>query len=92
MTFKINVSRDVVGNAISIVIDAEAGRKIARVRTELDGFLLAEDDVNPPANHFERGFRQAGSAGPGMEHTLVVEAFDTDGGSDVATKIWVDPS
>lgn len=92
MTFTIRVSRDVIGNAISIIIDAEAGRRIARVRTELDGFLLGEDDVNPAATHFERTFRQAGSAGPGMEHTLVVEAFDGDGGSDVATKIWVDQS
>ena len=54
------------------------------------GNKLGSDHLSEPSVHFERHFRQAGEAGPGMEHTLEVKATDTDGNSEVATKIWLD--
>lgn len=90
MRFTLKVSRDVVGNKIELKILRSGSQLIARVDTELDTFKLGSDHLAHPSVHFERHFRQAGEAGPGMEHTLVVRATDTDGNSEVATKIWLD--
>lgn len=90
MTFTFQVSRDVIGNSISFIVKSDLSREIVRVRTTLDFFNLADDQVSPASTHFERSFRQAGSAGPGMSHTLTVEAFDEAGTVETGTKIWVD--
>ena len=90
MNFTFQVARDVIGNSISFVVKSDLNRAIARVRTTLDFFNLADDQVDPASTHFERSFRQAGDAGPGMQHTLTVEVFDGDGTVETGTKVWVD--
>lgn len=90
MRFTLKASRDVVGNKIELKILRSSSQLIARVDTELDTFKLGNDHLSEPSVHFERHFRQAGEAGPGMEHTLIVKATDTDGNPEVATKIWLD--
>ena len=90
MRFTLKASRDVIGNKIELKILRSGSQLIARVDTELDTFKLGSDHLSEPSVHFERHFRQAGEAGPGTEHTLVVKATDTDGTSEVATKIWLD--
>lgn len=90
MRFTLKVVRDVVGNKIDLKILRSGSQLIARIDTELDTFKLGSDQLSEPSVHFERHFRQAGEAGPGTEHTLIVKATDTDGSSEVATKIWLD--
>jgi hypothetical protein len=90
MRFTLKTSRDVVGNKIDFKILPSGSQLIAHVDTELDNFRLGSDHLSEPSVHFERHFRQAGEAGPGMEHTLEVKAIDTDGNAEVATKIWLD--
>ena len=90
MRFTLKASRDVIGNKIDLKVLRSGSQLIAQVDTELDTFKLGSDQLSEPSVHFERHFRQAGEAGPGMEHTLVVKAIDTDGNSEVATKIWLD--
>ena len=90
MRFTLKASRDVIGNKIELKVLRSGSQLIAQVDTELDTFKLGSDQLSQPSVHFERHFRQAGEAGPGMEHTLVVKATDTDGNSEVATKIWLD--
>jgi len=92
MRFTLKITRDVIGNKIDLKILRSGSQLIAQVDTELDTFKLGSDRVSQSSVHFERHFRQAGEAGPGMEHTLVVTATDTDGNSEVATKIWLDES
>lgn len=90
MTFTFQIARDLIGSNISFIVKSDLGREIVRVRTNLDFVNQGDDRVNPASTHFERTFRQAGIAGPGMTHTLIVEAFDESGTVETATKIWVD--
>lgn len=90
MNFTLANKRDIVGNHVHVKIVAAAQQRISEVETELDGSSLALDRLDLPSIHFERDFRQAGLAGPGDEHTLIVRALDEAGSQEVATKIWVD--
>ncbi len=60
------------------------------VKTTLDGFPLGDDILNPPSVRYERTFRQDGTGGPGLKHTLIVTAHDQDGKEESATSIWED--
>jgi hypothetical protein len=90
MTFKLAVCRDVVGSRIDITVVSEPDRLIARVTTTLDNFGLGDDQLENPSTHFERGFVQAGNAGPGTRHVLEVQVRDEGGSAEHATKVWVD--
>jgi hypothetical protein len=90
MTFGLAVSRDVVGSRIDITVDTEPDRLIAQVTTTLDNFELGNDQLKNPSTHFERGFVQAGNAGPGTGHVLEVQVRDEGGSKEHATKVWVD--
>jgi hypothetical protein len=90
LAFKLIVRRDAIGIHIDITVDTEPGRLIARVTTTLDNFGLADDRLRNPSTHFERGFAQAGNAGPGTHHILEVQVHDENGSTESATKIWVD--
>ena len=92
MRFRLDNRRDVRGNRIEIEVVAERERVIAAVTTVLDDFELGTDTFSPEAVHFERVFRQAGEAGPGRGHTLVVTATDQAGTREVAVRKWEDDS
>lgn len=90
MKFTLSHSRALMGNDISVSVEANEGNTIQRVRTELDGSELANNQLVNPSDSYERKFSNAGTAGPGTEHTLVVSAEQDDGTTHSATSIWVD--
>ena len=90
MKFTQNHVRALIGNDISVSVEADDGKTIQRVRTELDGFDLADDQLANPSDSYERSFLHAGTAGSGTEHTLVVSAEQNDGTTHSSTSIWVD--
>ena len=90
MIFSLQVARDILGNSISVLITSDLSREITRVATTLDGFTLGTDLLSPPLTRYERSFRQAGHASPGLSHNLTVTAFDETGISETARRTWVD--
>jgi hypothetical protein len=90
MKFSIQHSRSIVGNDISVLIEAETDNPISRVCTTLDSFELGDDELNPPCMSYERQFIQAGNASPHLEHQLVVTVTDITGKSISANRRWVD--
>ncbi len=91
MKFTINHARAIAGNDIYVSVQADDGKSIASVRTELDAIELATDELSKPSDFYERTFSRAGTAGPHTEHTLIVTAELTDGAAHSSTSIWSDP-
>jgi hypothetical protein len=91
MKFTINHARAVAGNDIYVGVQADDGKTIASVRTELDGIELATDELSAPSDFYERTFPRAGAAGPHTEHSLIVTVELTDGAAHSSTSIWSDP-
>ena len=91
MKFTINHARAIAGNDIYVSVQADSGKPIASVRTELDGIDLADDELSPTSEFYENTFSRAGSAGPNTQHTLIVTAELTDGTDHSSTSIWSDP-
>jgi hypothetical protein len=90
MKFTINHARAVAGNDIYISVEADDGKSITSVRTELDGFELANDQLAAPSDFYEHTFSRAGSAGPNTQHTLIVTATLNDSTDHSSTSIWSD--
>jgi hypothetical protein len=90
MKFTINHARAIEGNDIYVSVQADDRKSIASVRTELDGADLADDELSSPSDFYEHTFRRAGSAAPGMQHTLIVKAELADGTAHSSTSIWSD--
>lgn len=90
MKFTINHARAIAGNDIYVSVQADTGKPIASVRTQLDGIDLANDELSPASEFYENTFSRAGSAGPNMQHTLIVTAELTDGSDHSSTSIWSD--
>jgi hypothetical protein len=91
MKFTINHARAIAGNDIYVSVQADDGKAIASVRTELDGIELATDELSTPSDFYERTFSRAGAAGPHTGHSLIVTAELTDGAAHSSTSIWSDP-
>jgi hypothetical protein len=79
-----------MGNDISVGVEADDGKTIQRVCTELDGFELANDLLPHPSDSYTRAFLGAGTASPGAEHTLVVSVEQDDATTHNSTSVWVD--
>jgi hypothetical protein len=90
MKFTVNHARAIAGNDIYVSVQADGGKPIASVRTELDGIDLADDQLSPTSEFYENTFSRAGSAGPNSQHTLIVTAELTDGSDHSSTSIWSD--
>jgi hypothetical protein len=90
MKFNLNHTRSAMGNDIVVAVEADRANTIRRVRTELDGFELTNDQLESPSDSYSRTFLGAGSASPGMEHTLVVSAEQDDEKVHSSTCIWID--
>lgn len=90
MKFAVEHERDAIGNRIDLTVTSEAQRLVARVKTTLDGSTLEDETLDTPSLQYQRTFRQAGSAGVGQTHVLVVEAFDEKYQSEAATSRWED--
>jgi hypothetical protein len=92
MKFTIQRTRAIAGNDITVGIEAEGNEVISHVTTNLDGFDIGDDDVDPPSVSFEREFLQAGDASPHLEHRLVVTVTDSQGNTKSADRRWQDVS
>ncbi len=80
-------ARNIFGNDITVAVTS--GKKnISRVRTMLDGQILAKDYVN--GQKYKRHFQMAGGTSPGREHILEVDATDEDGNLESSQERWVD--
>ena len=73
-----------------VKIEAESKDQIMHVEILLDGFSLVDDDVAPASQSYENDFRNAGDAGPLMDHKLVVTATTSDNVPHSSTTIWTD--
>lgn len=90
MKFTIQHQRAIVGNDISVGVDADGDQVISRVTTTLDGFDLADDQLDTPSVSYERQWLQAGDASPHRTHELVVTVTDSDGKTTSADRRWED--
>ena len=90
MRFTLGHSRAVMGQDISVAVEGGEGQIVRLVETDLDGFTLGQDTLDLPSVSYEREFRQAGDAAPGMDHKLTVVASDDQGRQERATRIWTD--
>jgi len=91
MKFQISHARAVTGNNIVVKIDGESKEQIIHVEIDLDGFSLADDDIDPASQSYENDFANAGDAGPLTDHKLVVTATTSDNSSHSSTTMWTDP-
>jgi hypothetical protein len=91
LKFTINHGRAIEGNDIYVSVQADGGKAIASVRTELDAIELANDELSAPSDFYEHTFSRAGTAGPHTQHTLIVTAKLDDGKAHSATSLWSDP-
>lgn len=48
MKFSVQHQRSIVGNDISVAIEAEGNQVICHVTTTLDGFDIGDDELDPP--------------------------------------------
>jgi len=90
MKFTISHKRAISGNDIKVVVEREGQQVISQVETRLDVAPLGNDQLNPPSVIYTRQFGQAGTAGPGQEHTLIVTAYDEERNPQSATYKWRD--
>jgi len=90
MKFSIQHNRAIAGNDITIGVDGEGNEVIAHVTTNLDGFAIGDDEIDPASVSYERQFLQAGDASPHLEHELIVTATDTQGNTKTADRRWQD--
>jgi hypothetical protein len=91
LKFTITHTRVIEGNDIYVSVQADDGKSIGSVRTQLDGFDLADDQLSAPSDFYEHSFSRAGTAGPHTQHTLIVTAELADGAAHSSTSIWSDP-
>jgi hypothetical protein len=91
MKFTLNHSRALMGNDISVNVEADEGKSILRVEAKLDGFALADDLLESPSDSYQRTFLSVGNAGSATEHRLVVSVEQDDGKVHSSTSVWTDP-
>jgi hypothetical protein len=90
MKFSIQHSRAIAGNDITVGIEADGDEVFSHVTTNLDGFDIGDDDINPPSVSYERQFLQAGDASPHHQHELIVTVTDIQGKTKSANRRWED--
>lgn len=90
MKFAIQHQRAIAGNDITVGIEADGDQVISHVTITLDGFDLADDELDPPSSSYEHQFLQAGDAAPHMAHELIVTATDAAGKTTSANRRWED--
>ena len=90
MKFSIQHNRAIAGNDITVGVEAEGNEAISHITTNLDGFDIADDEVNPPSVSYGRQFLQAGDASPHLQHELIVTVTDTQGNTKTADRRWQD--
>jgi hypothetical protein len=92
MKFSIQHNRAIVGNDITVGLEAEGSEVISHVTTTLDGFDIGDDEIDPASVSYERQFLQVGNASPHLQHELIVTVTDTRGNTKTADRRWEDVS
>jgi len=90
MKFSIQHNRAIAGNDILVGIEADGDEVFSHVTTNLDGFDIADDEIDPPSVSYERQFLQAGDASPHQQHELIVTVTDIQGKTKTANRRWED--
>ncbi len=90
MTFTATHTRAFVGCDLTVGVTAGDKESIASVVVTFDGELLEELELADGTDSYSRAFAHVGSAGSGMEHTLVVTATDAAAAPHSATTRWSD--
>jgi len=90
MKFSIQHSRAIAGNDITVGTEADGDEVFSHVTTNLDGFDIGDDDIDPPSVSYERQFLQAGDASPHQQHELIVTVTDIQGKTKTANRRWED--
>jgi hypothetical protein len=91
MKFDITSTRDVINHRIDVQVNADTGEEISAVRTEMDSFTLAADNLAPTEVQYSRTFPQAGTGySPGTNHSVKVTATNGKGTSQTASRQWTD--
>lgn len=90
MKFSIQHHRSIVGNDITVGVEADGDQVISHVTTTLDGFDIGDDDLEPLSSSYEHQFLQAGDASPHQTHELVVTVTDSEGKITSADRRWED--
>ena len=90
MRFTLAHKRMVIGHRITVKVVAASGEEIERVVTKLDGRRLGDDRLAPAEVQYQRVYEQAGAAGPGSDHVLLVTATNGDNEKRTAGLRWTD--
>jgi hypothetical protein len=90
MKFSLQHNRALAGNDITVGVEAEGNEVIAHITTNLDGFDIGDDELDPASVSYERQFLQAGDATPLSQHELIVTVTDTQGNTKTADRRWQD--
>jgi len=90
MKISITHTRAIQGHDILVHVDAGDGETLTWVQTQLDGFVVGTDVLDPAQQSYERSFAQAGDAAPMMDHQLDVEAINDAERTSRATVRWTD--
>ncbi len=90
MRFTLGHHRVLIGHQVTVKVAAATGETVARVVSVLDGAKLGDDRLDPAEVQYERVFEQAGGAGPGQRHVLVVTATNDAGDRQTASRRWQD--
>lgn len=74
MKFTITWSQEGFKRAISVAVDADAGKRLAEVETIYDMLPLGHDSPNPPVSSYSRTFTKQEGITPNQPHTMQVNA------------------
>jgi len=90
MDIQIQGGRDVMNQWVDVAVKGKAGQLVANVTTVLDGFVLADEDLSPPEDSYQRTWHQVGTGIPNQTHKVVVTAVDDQGKQESASRTWQD--
>lgn len=88
--FTISQQHEELTRTISVQVVADAGKKLLRVVTKYDGFVIDDDTLNPPGSSYETIVKRTEGLTPNQKHTVIVEAAHNDHTSDAGQKSWMD--
>ena len=90
MKFTLAHSHEGFTRTIGIKVDADAGKRLSRVTTTYQGFVLGDDFLNPAQSSYSRTFTKSEGIAPHQPHTTQVTANHSDGTSDAGSDTWND--
>jgi hypothetical protein len=90
MEIGIQAGRDIMDQWVDVTVKGGSGQLISHVTTNLDGFPIGDDDLNPPESSYQRTWHQVGSGGANQTHQVAVTAHDQKGNEESASKTWQD--